>query len=99
MISLSFWRGGDESRKVAESGEEKEKILTCFCSTRVNFAPDNFHDCSLLDRTSLANHDMHLKRGKRKDVLFMEEQYKGHTLSESQQKRIKAHIRGNQFAE
>lgn len=43
-------------------------------------APDNFHDCSLLDRTSLANHDMHLKRGKRKDVLFMEEQYKGHVI-------------------
>ena len=52
--------------------------------------PDNFHDCSLLDRTTLARHDTL--------CTFMEEQYKG-TLSESQQKRITAHIRGNQFAQ
>jgi len=98
MISLSFWPGGDESRKVAESGEEKEKILTCCCSARVNFAPDNFHHCSLLDRTSLANHDMYLKRENGKHGFLWKNDTKG-TLSESQQKRIKAHIRGNQFAE
>jgi hypothetical protein len=52
----------------------------------------------------MANHDTHLKREKAK--VSMEKQYKEHvirvtteTLSESQQKRITAHSRGNQFAE
>ena len=48
-----------------------------------------FHDCTLLDRTSVSNHDMYFK---------WKNTTKG-TLSESQQKRITAHIRGNQFAE
>ena len=50
----------------------------------------SFIDCPLLDRTTLA----------RRDSLYAlwKNNTKG-TLSESQQKRITAHFRGNQFAE
>ena len=48
-----------------------------------------FHDCIFLHRHSVSNHDMPLK---------WKNAIKG-TLSESQQQRMAAHIRGNQFAE
>jgi hypothetical protein len=46
---------------------------------RADFAPDNSHDCPLLDRIIFPNDDMHLKRAKVK-YFFMEEQYKGHII-------------------
>jgi hypothetical protein len=64
-----------------------------------NMTPFNyFHDCSLLDRTSLPNHDMSLKREKIRIFFKWKNNTKG-TLSESQQKKIIALFRGNQFAE
>src|SRR6267142_34747 len=69
-----------------------------FLSSRVHFAPDNFHDCSLLDRTSLTNHDMHLKQEKSKDVFLWKNNTKG-ILSKSRPNIIMVIFHGNQFAE
>jgi len=72
--------------------------IDLFLSSRVHFAPDNFHDCSLLDRTSLTNHDMHLKREKGKDVFLWKSNTKG-ILSKSRPNIIMVIFHGNQFAE
>jgi hypothetical protein len=39
IVTIELWPGGDESRKVAESGEEKEEILTCFCQPGLILRP------------------------------------------------------------
>jgi hypothetical protein len=54
-------------------------------------------NCSLLDRTSVPNHDRFETR-EGEDECLWKNNTKG-TFSESQQKSITAHIRENQFAE
>src|SRR6266436_6529200 len=88
-------------RYVGKRGTEREPGPLVFTPAgacwRGRFLRDaNFDDCSLLDRTSVPNHDMHLKRQKGKDVFLWKNNTNG-TLSESQRKRITALFRGNQF--